>query len=96
MFRKLQKEEMIQAVDNVLNPKGRGFSSQEINDQLLLFCANCPDPSAAMDIVIETMGPVTASQLVEQALACAPRVVADVPTSKFPLSHPLRSMKIDS
>ena len=95
MVRRLSRDEMVHFVDNVLHPKGRGFTSQEINDQLLLFCANCPDPSMAMDIVIETMGPVTASQLVEKALACPPRRDADVPESEMPRTHPLRTMFLD-
>jgi hypothetical protein len=95
MVRRLTRDEMVQMVDNVLRPKGRGFTSQEINDQLLLFCANCPDPATAMDIVIETRGPVTASQLVERALACPPRKAADLPESELALTHPLRTMVVD-
>src|SRR4030095_1968130 len=60
MLKRLSYGEMVQYVDNVLRPTDRGFTSEEINDQLFTFCANCPDPVAALDIVIETMGPVTA------------------------------------
>jgi hypothetical protein len=93
--RRLSHDEMIQFVDNVLRPKGRGFSSEEINMQLITFCLNCPDPAAAMDIVIETKGPVTASQLVDKALACEPRNPNDLPESELAMSHPFRHMTVE-
>ena len=94
MVKRLTYEEMIQFVDNVMNPKGRGFTSEEINEQLLNFCANCPDPAAALDIVIESTGPVTAKQLVDEALNRLPRDPATLPESELALTHPLRVMKL--
>jgi hypothetical protein len=93
MVKRLSYEEMVQYVDNVLRPKDRGFSSDEINDQLFTFCANCPDPAAALDIVIETMGPITAKELVDKALSQTPRDPATLPEAELALTHPLRSMK---
>jgi hypothetical protein len=90
------REQMIQLVDNVLHPKGRGFTSDQINQQLLLFCINCPDPVAAMDIVIEAPAPVTAQQLVERCLASPPREVAFWSECELALTHPLRHMKVES
>lgn len=95
MVKRLSYEEMVQYVDNVLQPKDRGFTSEEINEQLLTFCANCPDPAAAMDLVIETMGPITARELVDKALDQTPRDPAALPESELALAHPLRSMKPD-
>jgi hypothetical protein len=93
MVERLSYEEMVQYVDNVLRPQDRGFTSEEINDQLFTFCANCPDPVAALDIVIETMGPVTARELVDRALNQPPRDPATLPESELALTHPLRSIK---
>jgi hypothetical protein len=93
MTKRLSYEEMVQYVDNVLHPKG--FSSEEINRQLFTFCANCPDPAAALDIVIETMGPVTARQLVDEALRRPPRDPSTLPESELALTHELRYMKLD-
>lgn len=92
MAQKLEQQELVQLVDNVLSPKGRGFSSEQINQQLLLFCIHCPDPVAAMNIVLESRRPVTAKQLFDKAMACPSRAVADVPVSELPLTHPLRHM----
>jgi hypothetical protein len=96
MAQKLRREEMVQLLDNVLNPKGRGFTSEQINQQLLLVCLNCPDPAAAMDIVLETPPPASAGQLVDRALACPARDVTSLPESELPLTHPLRHMKLES
>ena len=92
MSRKLEYEELIQLVDIVLNPMGRGFSSEEINQQLLLFCTQCPDPVAALDILLEARRPAMVNQVVDDALARPRRSVADVPVSELPLTHPLRKM----
>ncbi len=96
MTQELERQELVQLVENVLSPKGRGFSSEQINRQLLLFCLHCPDPAAAMDIVLEARRPVTAKQLVDKAMDCPPRAVADVPLSELPLIHPLRHMARES
>lgn len=96
MVRRLSYEEMVQFVDNVLQPKDRGFTSEEINDQLFTFCANCPDPAGALDIVVETVGPVTARELVDKALSQLPRDPATLPESDLALTHPLRLMKLDA
>ena len=80
---------------NFLAPKGNGFSSEEINLQLLDVCFNCPDPVRAMDIVAEAGGLVTAEQYIDAMLACAPRDVATVPESELPRSHPFRRMKLE-
>ena len=96
MAQRLNREEMVQLVDNVLRPKGRGLTSEQITEQLFLFCINCPDPAAAMDIVLEASAPVTAQQLVDEALACPPRDVATLPESELAFTHPLRHMKLDS
>jgi len=95
MAKKLDRPEMIQLVDNVMHPKGRGFTSEQINQQLLLFCINCPDPTAAMDLVVEDMTPMSPQELVDRALACPPREVQTVPESELALTHPLRHIRLD-
>jgi hypothetical protein len=96
MAKKLKREQLIELVDNVMHPKGRGFTSQELNDQLLSFCINCPDPAAAMDLVVEAVEPMTAAQLVNKALAYPIREAASLPESELAMSHPLRHMKLES
>jgi hypothetical protein len=96
MVQRLDKGQLISIIGVVLRPKGKGFSSEEINQKLLLFCANCPDPVAAMRLVIECMTPKSAEELVDRALAMPQRHARDVPASELPLSHPLRQMSIAS
>ena len=96
MAQKLTRKELAQLVENVTHPKGKGFTSEEINQQLLLFCINCPDPAGAMDLVVESMAAINPEELVDKALACAPRDVSTLSESELALTHPLRHMKLDS
>jgi len=94
MAKKLHYGEMIAIAENILNPAR--FTEEEIDKQLLLLCINCPDPAGAMDwIVVEAMPPITAKELVDRALAQAPRDPASLPESELPATHPLRHMKVD-
>jgi hypothetical protein len=95
MAKRLHKEEMVKLVENVIHPKGKGYSADDLNQQLLLFCVNCPDPVGAMDLVIETSGPITALGLVEAAMALPPRDVATLSEAELANTHPLRHMKLD-
>jgi hypothetical protein len=95
MAKKLTHDALVQLVDNILHPQGKDLTSEQLNRQLLLFCINCPDPSAAMDIVIDTPPPVTAEELVQKAFACPFREVANVPEAELPATHPLRHMILE-
>ncbi len=95
MVERLDREQLIQLMEIVMRPKGKGFSSEEINKKLLIFCANCPDPVGAMKLFVEGMTPMTAEQLVDAALAMPQRNPKDLPASELPLGHPLREMNID-
>ena len=95
MAEKLKPKELIQLVENITHPKGEGFTSEQINQQLLLFCINCPDPAAVMDLMVDCMTPMTPHELVDQALAYPPRDVSTLPESELALSHPLRHIKLD-
>lgn len=94
MARKLNYDEMVDIADNVLNPAR--FTEEEIGEQLLLLCINCPDPVGAMDwVVVESRPPVTAKELVDRALAQPPRDPASLPESELPATHPFRHMKLE-
>jgi hypothetical protein len=94
MAKRLTRDELVQTVRVVLDP--RGFSSEEVNQKLLLFAINCPDPAAAINLVIETPPPTTAEELVTRALACPPRDVRTLPPSELHPDDPLRFMELDS
>lgn len=95
MAERLDREQLIQAMEIVLRPKGKGFSSEEVNRKLLTFCANCPDPIGAMRLVVECLTPMTAAQLVDVALSMPKRSLEDLPAAELPLGHPLRQTIID-
>src|SRR5579884_2588611 len=69
-----------------------GFLRRRSISSCSCFCIHCPDPVAALDIVLEARRPITAKQVVDVALSRQPRSVADVPASELPLTHPLRQM----
>jgi hypothetical protein len=84
MAKKLQREELVELVENVIHPKGKGFTLEEINQQLLQFCINCPDLVASMDIVINAPRGSTAEAVVSKALACPPRDRIAFPKANWP------------
>ena len=96
MVKRLTRDELVKAVDNVLHPAGKGLTPEQINEQLDLACMNCPDPAAALDIIIETPPPVTAEELVAKALSYAPRDPRTLPESELHRDHPLRHLTLDS
>jgi hypothetical protein len=80
-------------VDNVINPDDKKATEAEASRQLYDICACCPDPLAAMDIVLESTEPLTATEMVDLALACPYRDIRYVPESEIPLENPLRHMR---
>lgn len=92
MTEKLSRGEMLAALDCVFEPAGKGMTSEQINKHLLDFCANCPDPVAAMDLVLDVPIGSTAQEVLDRALAMAPRSIATWTESELAADHPLRKM----
>ena len=95
MVKRLTRDELVSLIEVVTSELRTDVSSQEINNALLLFCANCPDPVAAMRLMVSDMTPRTDEQLVDFALAMPKRDVRDVPVTELLPSHPLRYMRLD-
>jgi hypothetical protein len=93
MARRLTQEELVRTVGEIMNPEG--FTSEEVNQKLLLFAINCPDPAGAAELVIQTLGPVTAEELVARSLALPPRDPRSLPESELHRDDPLRHMTLD-
>lgn len=66
-------------------------SSRQIDGYLLSFCASCPDPVGAMDIVVEAPRGSTCEQVLELVLAMPERSVSSWSESELALDHPLRT-----
>jgi hypothetical protein len=92
MAKKLDRAEMRAALECVFEPAGKGLTSEQINEQLLLFCANCPDPVSAMDLVLEAPVDSTTEQVLDEALAMPPRSLATWSEAEVAKDHPLRRM----
>jgi hypothetical protein len=93
---KLSREEMLVALSAASEPADKGLSSRQIDGSLLSFCASCPDPVRAMDLVLE--GPVgsTTEAVLEQALALPERAVESWSESELAMDHPLRRTTFSS
>ena len=91
-MKKLSRDEMFAALGCVFEPAGKGLTSEQIDKQLLLFCASCPDPVAAMDLVLDAPVDSTTEDVLNQALAMPPRSVSTLTESELALDHPLRDL----
>ena len=91
---RLTRDQLIQCVKDCAWPDG-SLSEDEQCERLDYFCINCPDPAAAMDIVIETMEPLTAEEMVDRALACPPFDPKTLPESELHWNHPFRHWELE-
>jgi len=90
MTRSLSREELLHMLIVMKHPKRNGLTQERLEEMLIDFSANCPDPVEAWRLVAECLDPMTDEQLVDRALAMPFRSMADVPTSIVPADHPLR------
>jgi hypothetical protein len=60
---------------------------------LLTFAANCPDPAAAMDLVLEADDDAP-EHIVDRALRMPPRPAESYSEAELHASHPLRSVTL--
>lgn len=95
LAKRLERSALVDIVDNVFHPAGKGLTAEEIETQLLIFCLNCPDPGAAMDLVVEAPRGSTASDVVDGALAMPTRAVETWSEAELSLDHPLRHWKLE-
>jgi hypothetical protein len=86
----LNREELLKRLDAVFFPKPGQFTEAQIDEMLLEFCMNCPDPAAAMDAVVETEERVTTEGLLDRLLSMPPRSPASYSRDELSPDHPLR------
>lgn len=96
MVRRLTRDELLEVLNNVLHSAGKGFTSEQINEQLDIFCLNCPDPVSALDLVLEAPVGSTTEETLDQILAKTPRDVSSWSYDELAQDHPLRHLKLDS
>jgi hypothetical protein len=91
---RLPRAELIQLVRDAAWPDDK-ITEDEICEKLDIFCINCPDPCAAWDIVMESMEPLTAEEMVDLALACPPRDPKTLPEAELHWNHPFRHWELE-
>ena len=87
---RLSHAELVRLVEDIINPGIRGLTSEEVDECVIRFCMNCPDPAGAMDLIVDLGGPETAEGIVSAALSLAVRDPRSLPNSELQPSHPLR------
>lgn len=85
-----RREDLLEILKVMSQPKKYGLTQDALDQALINFCATCPDPVLARWLIVECLDPMTDEELVDRALAMAPRPMADVPTSIVPADHPSR------
>jgi hypothetical protein len=95
IVKKRNRAELVSIVENIFHPAGKGLSSEEMDKDLLIFCLNCPDPGAAMDLVVEAPQGATSIDVVNRALAMPTRSVDTWPEADLARDHPLRHWKLE-
>lgn len=95
IVKKLGREGLIEILENMSKSAEKGFTSEDIDRQLIIFCLNCPDPGAAMDLVLEAPRGSTSADVVDQALAMPQRAVETWSEAELAKDHPLRHWKLE-
>ena len=90
----LSQAELLQRLNALLYPTEGEFTSEE--DEVMLFeiCLNCPDPGAAMDVIVEAPQGSTADSVLLTMLNMPARSPASYTESELSLCHPLRHWRV--
>lgn len=95
IVKKLDRDGLIEILENMFHSAEKGFTSEDIDRQLIYFCLNCPDPGTAMDLVIEAPRGSISANVVDQALAMPQRRVETWSEAELSKDHPLRHWKLE-
>lgn len=95
VVKRMEREDLVDLVNTILYPIEGKLTSAEIDENLLSFCLNCPDPGGAMDVVIDAPPGTTAAAVVGKALALPTRAVATLSEDELSLDHPLRHWRLE-
>ncbi|MET4674947.1 MULTISPECIES: hypothetical protein [unclassified Luteibacter] len=84
------REDLLETLKVMGQPKKHGLTQGDLDQILINFCAKCPDPVRARWLVVECLDPMTDEELVDRILNMPILPMADVPTSVVPAEHPAR------
>jgi len=68
MNEKLTRDQLLQLLDKIMQPKVYGLSEKDGDEVLIAFCAGCPDPVKARWLIVECLDSMTDDELVDRAL----------------------------
>lgn len=95
IIRKRSQGELLEMVRLIL-ARPHAMSATQIDRHLHEFCVNCPDPAAALDLVMQAPPGTSAEQIVQEALAAPPRAISKVSSMLLSARHPLRRMRLQT
>jgi hypothetical protein len=90
----LGQADLVTLVDTVFYPLDEALTPEQISENLLTFCLNCPDPGAAIHLTLNAPQGTPASSVVAQALAMPSRAIETWSTEDIPVHHRLRHWKL--
>jgi hypothetical protein len=89
----LRRDDLVALLDTVFYPV-QDLPPEQIFENLLTFCMNCPDPGAAIHLTLDAPRGTLSSSVVDQAIAMPPRAIDTWSLEDIPLDHPLRHWKL--
>lgn len=95
IVKKLGRNGLIEILENMSRSAEKGLKAEEIDRQLIAFCLNCPDPAAAMDLVIDAPRGTSSAEIVDEALAMPGRGLDTWSESELAKDHPLRRWTLE-
>ena len=93
MIKRLDRNELLALVKSIST--ANDLTTAEVNERVLLFAINSPDPAKAMDLLLEPGGPSTAEEIVNTALAFPPRDPRSLSFAELHPEHPLRALRVE-
>lgn len=95
IIRKRSRDELVEMVRVIFAPP-QDMPEAQIDRHLYEFCVNCPDPVAAMDLVIQAAPGSNPESLVHKALLLPFRPVSNVGAIGLSADHPIRQMRLQT
>jgi hypothetical protein len=91
MGRLLSKAELLRRMYVISNPKAHGLSQEALEQDVIDFCAGCPDPLEAYRIIAECPEDLSDEEVVDRALNEPIRHMSEVSYAIVPVNHPARA-----
>lgn len=86
------RDDLLAFLGTLSQPRKHRLTQEQADQNLINFCAGCPDPVLARWLIVECLDPMTDDELVDRALAMPLRPMDEVPTSIVPAGHPARAI----